>query len=158
MPISVHILNGPNLNLLGTREPLIYGRDTLKDIETLCNKQAKGLGLSLTFRQTNNEGELVGFIQAAQKKAGGLIINAAAFSHTSIAVLDALKGLDIPIIEVHLSNIFKREAFRHHSYVSEVARGMICGLGSHGYVLALEAMAKLLEESNSVKNFPKKGT
>jgi 3-dehydroquinate dehydratase-2 len=154
VPICVHILNGPNLNLLGEREPAIYGRQTLQDIERLCRSRADELGLSIVFRQTNSEGELVSFIQDAHREAAGILINAAAFSHTSIAVLDALKGAALPVIEVHLSNIFKREAFRHHSYVSQIAEGVICGLGAQGYVLALEALARLIETKKTGTNIP----
>jgi 3-dehydroquinate dehydratase-2 len=138
------VLNGPNLNLLGTREPEVYGRETLRDIEVACADRADDLGLHLDFRQSNLEGELVEWIQGARKGAAGIVINPAAFTHTSVAILDALSAVDLPIIEVHLSNIHKREAFRHHSYVSRVAAGVICGLGSHGYLLALDAMARLV--------------
>ena len=136
----VYVLNGPNLNLLGTREPEIYGKTTLADIEKMVADRAVTLGLKADFRQSNSEGELVTWIQEAREAACGLILNAAAYSHTSIAILDALSALEIPIIEVHLSNIYKREEFRHHSYVSPVAQGVICGLGAQGYELALEAI------------------
>ncbi len=145
MPKPILILNGPNLNLLGTREPEIYGRETLKDIENLCAKRAEALGLSIDFRQSNAESELIGWIQGAGKTFDGIIINPAAFSHTSIAILDALKSLSIPIIEVHLSNIHSREEFRHHSYVSKAAKGVICGLGAQGYLFALDAIKSLLK-------------
>jgi len=144
-PKPIFVLNGPNLNQLGTREPEIYGDVTLADIETMCQGQAAKLGLSVDFRQSNLEGELVTWIQEAQDSASGTIINAAAYSHTSIALYDALKQLDQPIIEVHLSNIYMREAFRHHSHVSSLADGIICGLGAKGYTLALEAMAGLIQ-------------
>jgi 3-dehydroquinate dehydratase II len=140
------VLNGPNLNLLGTREPEIYGTGTLDDLETLCAETAEGLGIGIDFRQTNIEGELVSWIQEARGNAAGLIINPAAYSHTSIAIMDAIHALDIPVIEVHLSNIHKREAFRHHSYVSHAADGVICGLGFAGYRLALIALSDILEE------------
>ena len=140
------VLNGPNLNLLGTREPEIYGTGTLDDLETLCAETAEGLGIGIDFRQTNIEGELVSWIQEARGNAAGLIINPAAYSHTSIAIMDAIHALDIPVIEVHLSNIHKREAFRHHSYVSLAADGVICGLGFAGYRLALIALSDILEE------------
>jgi 3-dehydroquinate dehydratase-2 len=144
MPKPILILNGPNLNLLGTREPEIYGRESLKDIENLCAERAKALGLATEFRQSNSESELIGWIQGAGKTFDGIIINPAAFSHTSIAILDALKSLSIPIIEVHLSNIHQREEFRHHSYVSKAAKGVICGLGSQGYLFALEALKEMI--------------
>ncbi len=139
---KIFILNGPNLNLLGVRQPEIYGSETLADIEALCAARAKDLGLAIDFRQSNVEGELVGWIQEARDGAAGIILNAAAYTHTSIAILDALKAVDIPVIEVHLSNVFAREDFRHHSYVSLAATGVICGFGSAGYLLALEALAK----------------
>lgn len=141
MSKTVSILNGPNLNLLGTREPEIYGSETLSDIEQLCAGKAASLGLNIDFKQSNIEGELVGWIQDAKSNADGIIINAAAYTHTSIAILDALNACDFPIIEVHLSNIHQRESFRHKSYVSRAADGMICGLGSIGYTLALDAIA-----------------
>jgi 3-dehydroquinate dehydratase-2 len=140
------VLNGPNLNLLGTREPEIYGTGTLDDLETLCAETAEGLGIGIEFRQSNIEGELISWIHEARTSAAGLIINPAAYSHTSIAIMDALAALDIPVIEVHLSNIHKRESFRHHSYVSSVADGVICGLGFAGYRLALIALSDILEE------------
>lgn len=140
----VLVLNGPNLNLLGTREPEIYGRTTLADIAAACEARGGELGLEVTSLQSNNEGDLVDWIQGARETADGLIINAGAFTHTSIALLDALLAIDLPVIEVHLSNIFKRESFRHHSYVSPAAIGMICGFGLEGYLLALQAMAKKL--------------
>lgn len=141
---KIFILNGPNLNLLGKREPEIYGRDSLDDVRKACEKTAKALKLTIDFRQTNFEGELVGWVQEARDKAAGLIVNAAGLTHTSIALLDALQAAEKPVIEVHLSNIFRREAFRHHSYVSYAATGVICGLGLKGYVLALEALADIL--------------
>ncbi|MBP7064564.1 type II 3-dehydroquinate dehydratase [Ferrovibrio sp.] len=140
----IFVLNGPNLNLLGVRQPEIYGRDTLDDVETLCRFTADRLGLDLDFRQTNHEGVLIDSIQEARLKAAGIVINAGAFTHTSVAMLDALNAVDKPVIEVHLSNIFKREAFRHHSYVSPAARGGIFGLGPKGYALALEALADII--------------
>ena len=143
MTATILVLNGPNLNLLGEREPEVYGHETLADIEAACRKTAKALGLSIEFHQSNSEAELVDLIQNARRKAGGIIINAGALSHTSIAILDALQAVEVPIIEVHLSNIFRRETFRRRSYVSRAATGVICGLRGHGYVLALEAMARL---------------
>lgn len=147
MPQSVLVLNGPNLNLLGSREPEIYGRETLADIATLCRDAGKRLGLAIDFRQSNSEAELVGWIQEARGKKAGILINAGALTHTSISLLDALLASELPVLEVHLSNLFRREDFRHHSYVSRAARGMICGLGSQGYVLALEAMARIVGEA-----------
>ena len=140
----VFILNGPNLNLLGSREPDIYGSTTLAEIEAECSRAAANLGLEVDFRQSNTEGELVDWIQEAGGRARGIIINPGAYSHTSIALHDALLGASIPTIEVHLSNIFARERFRRHSYVSPVASGVICGLGPTGYVLALDALARLV--------------
>ena len=142
---TVYVLNGPNLNLLGVRDPSIYGRDTLADIEERCLARAAGLGLTLEFRQTNHEGQLVDWIQEARESADGIVLNAGALTHTSVAVLDALSAAGLPVIEVHLSNIFRREPFRHHSYVSLAAAGVICGLGAHGYELALDALAQLIE-------------
>lgn len=144
MAKRVLILNGPNLNLLGTREKDIYGSRTLADIEAMCRDSCKDLGLSCDFRQSNTEGELIDWIHSARKTADAIIINPAAYTHTSVAILDALKAVDLPIVEVHLSNIHQREVFRHHSYVSLAATGVICGLGPTGYRLALEAMAEIL--------------
>jgi 3-dehydroquinate dehydratase-2 len=142
---TVLILNGPNLNLLGTREPGIYGAETLADIETSTKSHAAKLGLAVDFRQSNMEGELVSWIQQARGSAAGLILNAGAYTHTSIAILDALRAADMPVVEVHLSNIFRREDYRKHSYVSEAATGIISGFGPHGYLLALDAIARLTE-------------
>ena len=142
---TVSILNGPNLNLLGVREPSIYGRDTLGDIEERCAVRAEALGLEIDFRQSNHEGQLVDWIQEARESADGIILNAGALTHTSVALLDALSAAELPVIEVHLSNIFRREGFRHHSYVSLAANGVICGLGAKGYELALDAIASLIE-------------
>jgi 3-dehydroquinate dehydratase-2 len=141
MTQTLLILNGPNLNLLGTREPEIYGTTTLADIEALSESHAKKYGLATDFRQTNHEGELVEWVQQSGS-FHALILNAGAYTHTSVALHDALKSLRIPIIEVHLSNIFAREPFRHHSYVSPLARGVICGFGSTGYALAIDALAR----------------
>jgi 3-dehydroquinate dehydratase-2 len=142
---TVLILNGPNLNMLGVRQPEIYGRDTLADIEQACTDEAEQVELEIDFRQSNHEGELVTWIQEARTAHDGIIVNAGAYSHTSVAILDALNAAELPVIEVHLSNIFRRDAFRHHSYVSLAATGVVCGLGVHGYLLALQAMARLLE-------------
>ncbi len=144
MSKTVFILNGPNLNMLGLRQPEIYGRETLADVETLCHERAKDLGLSVDFRQSNIEGDLITWAQEARTKADGLLVNAGGFSHTSVALMDALLACEKPVIEVHISNIFRREAFRHHSYISFAARGVICGLGPKGYAIALEAMADLV--------------
>lgn len=142
---TVVVLNGPNLNMLGKREPNIYGRDTLADVEKACRAHAKTLGLALDFRQSNHEGELVGWIQEARGKAAGIVINAAALTHTSVALLDALQAAEVPTIEVHLSNIYRREPFRHHSYISRAAVGVICGLGPKGYLMALDALAGMIK-------------
>jgi 3-dehydroquinate dehydratase-2 len=144
MAKPVFVLNGPNLNLLGSREPEIYGRTTLADIEAETRKRAGTLGLSVEFRQSNHEGELVGWLQEARQGAAGVVLNAGAYTHTSVAIHDALKAVDVPVIEVHISNPYKREPFRHTSYVSPVATGVICGLGAQGYSLALEALATLI--------------
>ena len=144
MPGKVLVLNGPNLNLLGTREPDVYGDETLDDIEANCRARATTLGLDIDFRQTNTEGQLVDWVQQARGQFDVLIVNAGAYTHTSVALLDALKAVDLPVIEVHLSNIHQREEFRHHSYVSKAALGMICGFGSFGYDLSLEAAARIL--------------
>jgi 3-dehydroquinate dehydratase-2 len=141
----IDVLNGPNLNLLGVREPEIYGHQTLADIEELCRKTGRERGLEIAFRQSNHEGQIIDWIQEARGAAAGIVINPAGFTSTSIAILDALKMFEGPIIEVHLSNIHRREAFRHHSFVSLAATGVICGLGAHGYALALEAIADLIE-------------
>ena len=144
MTATVHVLNGPNLNLLGKRQPEIYGKDTLADIEAACRALAAELGLGLVFRQSNHEGQLVDWIQEARTAAAGIAINPGALSHTSVAILDALNAFAGPVIEVHVSNIHRREAFRHHSYVSLRADGVIAGCGTEGYVLALRRLATLL--------------
>jgi len=144
MPKPIFVLNGPNLNLLGVREPAIYGAETLADVGRRTQARAQALGLAVDFRQTNHEGELVDWIQEARESASGVILNAGALTHTSVAILDALNAAEKPVIEVHLSNIFRREEFRHHSYVSAAARGVICGFGAKGYELAIEAMANIL--------------
>ena len=144
MAKPIYVLNGPNLNMLGTREPAVYGSETLADLKVRCEAAAKAHGQTIDFRQSNSEGELVGWIQEARGAASGIILNAGAYTHTSVAILDALQAAELPVVEVHLSNIFKREAFRHHSYVSAAANGVICGLGGKGYSLAVEAMAELI--------------
>src|SRR6202451_4597359 len=139
-PIVV-VLNGPNLNLLGEREPEIYGRETLADVEADCRRVGGALGLSIEFHQSNREYEIIDFIHGARERAAGIVINPAAFTHTSVAILDALSAFEGPIIEVHISNVHKREALRHHSYVSGVASGIIVACGKKGFTLALQAIA-----------------
>ena len=138
----IHILNGPNLNLLGEREPEIYGSESIDDIQKLTENFAKSKNTEIIFKQTNHEGELIEMIHDARKKSYGLIINPAGYTHTSVAIYDALLSLDIPIIEVHISNIYKREKFRHSSYVSMAANSVISGFGIDGYIFALESMLK----------------
>lgn len=138
------VLNGPNLNLLGTREPAVYGRETLEDVRRMVEARAAELGCEVDFRQSNHEGELVTWIQEARGRAQGVIVNAGAYTHTSVAIMDALKAVDLPVWEVHLSNIYKREPFRHRSYISPIAEGVICGLGPRGYLAALDAAAAKL--------------
>ena len=150
MAKPVFVLNGPNLNLLGSREPEIYGHTTLADIEAETKKRAQALGLTVDFRQSNHEGELVDWVQEARGAASAVVLNAGAYTHTSVALHDALKAVEVPIIEVHISNPYKREPFRHTSYVSPVATGVICGVGAQGYSLAIEAVAQLIA--------PKKGS
>jgi 3-dehydroquinate dehydratase-2 len=145
MSKPIYVLNGPNLNLLGVREPEIYGHDTLSDIETRCRSLLEGTGHGLVFRQSNHEGELVDWIQEARTEACALIINPAAYTHTSVALHDALKALSVPIIECHLSNPHARESFRHHSYVSLAANGVIAGFGAIGYELAIRAVLSLVK-------------
>ncbi|HAQ34387.1 MAG: type II 3-dehydroquinate dehydratase [Maricaulis sp.] len=140
----VYILNGPNLNLLGRREPHIYGTQTLKNVESMCEAKAAALGLTIDFRQTNHEGELIDWVQEAMDSAAALILNAAGYTHTSVALHDALKALSIPIIEVHLSDPAQRESFRHISFVGMAATQSIAGLGARGYELALESAASLV--------------
>jgi 3-dehydroquinate dehydratase-2 len=144
MAATVFVLNGPNLNMLGVREPSIYGGKSLKEIGEDCIAAGKALGLTVDFRQTNHEGVLVDWIQEAATAAAGIVMNPGAYTHTSVAIHDAIRAAGRPVIEVHLSNIFAREAFRHHSYVSPVAAGVICGLGPMGYILALDALKHLI--------------
>jgi len=145
MAKKIIILNGPNLNLLGTRQPDVYGTLTLDDIELQCAERANELGLQIEFRQSNHEGELISWIQQCHGEGfSGLIINPAAYSHTSIGIRDALSAMDMPKVEVHISNIFARESFRHHSHISPVASGIICGFGPAGYLLALNAIIDLV--------------
>lgn len=147
MAKRILVLNGPNLNMLGLREPETYGSDTLADIEAMCTAEGKNLGLSVDFRQSNLEGDLVTWIQQARGNFDAIVINPAAYSHTSVAIHDALRIADMPVVEVHLTNIHARERFRHHSYVSAVAAGVICGLGPVGYKLALVALAERLSKA-----------
>jgi 3-dehydroquinate dehydratase II len=142
-PKPVYVLNGPNLNLLGKRQPEIYGHETLADVEAACARLAGELGLSVRCHQSNHEGALVDLIHQARDEGSGIILNAGAYTHTSVAILDALNAFEGPVLEVHISNIHKREAFRHHSYVSLRAEGMIAGFGTEGYLLALRRMATL---------------
>lgn len=147
---TIHVLNGPNLNLLGTREPGIYGRATLADVEKLCRATAKAHGYAVEFRQSNHEGEIVDAIhEAGAKKAAGIVINPAGYTTTSVAILDALIACGLPAIEIHISNIYAREAFRQHSLVSKVARGVISGFGVKGYALAIEGLAAMIEQSKT---------
>lgn len=143
---TIYVLNGPNLNLLGSREPEIYGRDTLADIEKAVCERAGHLGLAVSFRQSNHEGVLIDWLQEARGTAAGVVLNAGGLSHTSVALLDATRALDVPLIEVHLSNPYRREHFRRRSFISEAATGVICGLGATGYLLAVEALAGLLKD------------
>jgi 3-dehydroquinate dehydratase II len=141
----IYVLNGPNLNLLGKRQPHIYGHETLADVERDCRALANELKLEIKFHQSNREYEIIDWIHEARETAGGIAINPGAFTHTSIAILDALNAFDPPIIEVHISNIHKREVFRHHSYVSGVASGVIAGFGTQGYIFALRRLAHLID-------------
>ena len=144
MDLPVLVLNGPNLNLLGTREPDLYGTETLGQIQARVKRRAKERGLKVDFRQSNAEHELIAWIQAARGTAAGIILNAGAFTHTSLAIADALAAVGLPMVEVHLSNIFRREHFRHHSHMSRQADGLVCGFGGESYVLAVDAMAHVL--------------
>lgn len=143
---SVLVLNGPNLNLLGTREPAIYGRETLADVAQRCEQAGERLGLAIDFRQSNAEHQLIDWLHEARERVDGIVINPAAYTHTSVAIADALAAIAKPVIEVHISNVHKREAFRHHSYVSPIAEAIIVGCGTQGYVLALERLAVLLDK------------
>jgi 3-dehydroquinate dehydratase II len=144
LPKPIYILNGPNLNLLGMRQPEIYGRETLADVAEACAALAEDLGLTIRFHQSNHEGQIVDWIHEARAQGAGIVINPAAYTHTSVAILDALNAFEGPVIEVHISNVHKRESFRHHSYVSLRADGVIAGLGTQGYQLALRRMATLV--------------
>jgi 3-dehydroquinate dehydratase-2 len=148
MATTVYVLNGPNLNLLGTRQPEVYGRATLADVEALCRDAGNRHGLAIEFRQSNHEGVLVDWIQEARAKgAAGIVINPAAYTHTSIAILDALLACDLPVVEIHISNVHARDDFRRHSYVSRVAKAVICGFGVNGYRLAIDGLAAMLPSS-----------
>jgi 3-dehydroquinate dehydratase II len=145
MAKTVYVLNGPNLNLLGTREPKTYGRATLKDVEKLCRTAGARHNMEIEFRQSNHEGEIVDAIHEARtKKAAGIVINAGGYTHTSVAIRDAVAAVELPVIEVHISNIFARENFRHHSHIAAVARASLCGFGISGYALAIEGLAGLI--------------
>jgi len=146
MTKSILVINGPNLNLLGTREPEIYGAETLDDIKDNMTAKAGKLNLSIDFRQSNIEGDIVNWIQEARENHDAIVINAGALTHTSVAIMDALLAVDTPCVEVHLSNIFKREEFRHHSYISSAAVGMITGFGAVGYLMAVDAVSDILSE------------
>lgn len=143
---SLLILNGPNLNLLGLRQPEVYGRTTLAELEALCQARATERGAELAFRQSNHEGQLLDWIHGARGTADGIILNAGAYTHTSIALMDALSSAEVPAIELHLSNVHAREDFRHRSYIAKVAVGLICGFGPEGYLLAIDAMLGHLEK------------
>ncbi|WP_437123474.1 type II 3-dehydroquinate dehydratase [Limimonas halophila] len=144
------VLNGPNLNLLGQREPGVYGGDTLATIEALCHDRARAHGLAVDFHQSNHEGELVELVHAAGARCRGIVVNAGAYTHTSVALLDALRAVRLPVVEVHLSNVFQRESFRHHSYIAPVALGVISGFGKDGYAFAIDALAaRTREERNT---------
>lgn len=140
MTLSILILNGPNLNLLGTRQPEVYGATTLADVEAMCAEKARALGIRIDFRQSNHEGTLVDWIHEAKGQHDGIVLNAGAYTHTSIALLDAIASVELPVAEVHISNIHKREEFRHLSYISKVALGMICGFGPYGYLMGIDAL------------------
>jgi 3-dehydroquinate dehydratase-2 len=142
----IAVLNGPNLNMLGLREPQLYGSATIDDVENLCAEAAEHLGLAIDFRQTNGEGELIGWVQECRNKAAGIVINPAGYTTSSIGLMDALLAVDLPTIEVHITNIHRREEFRQHSFVSKAATGVIAGLGVQGYALALQAIATILED------------
>lgn len=142
----IYVLNGPNLNLLGKRQPAIYGYETLADVEADCRKAAADLNLEIKFHQSNAEHQIIDWIHESSETAGGIVINPAAYTHTSVAILDALNTCEFPIIEVHISNVHKREAFRHHSFVSSVASGVIAGFGTQGYTLAIQRLARLIDE------------
>lgn len=144
MAKTIYVLNGPNLNLLGSREPETYGRSTLKDVETLCHETAERHQFAVEFRQSNSEGTLIDWIQeAGAKRAAGIVINAGGYTHSSVAIRDALAAVNLPVVEVHVSNVFARESFRHHSFIAPVARATLCGFGVQGYALAITGLASM---------------
>jgi 3-dehydroquinate dehydratase II len=149
MPKPIFVLNGPNLNLLGRRQPEVYGTSTLEDVRKCTETRASELGFNIEFRQSNHEGQLVDWIQEAREAASAIILNAGGFTHTSVALLDALQAAELPVVEVHLSNIFRRDQFRQHSYISLGANGVICGFGAKGYELAVEAVADIVGRQGS---------
>ena len=148
MNLKILVINGPNLNLLGTREREKYGQSSLEDIKNKCEAHAKKIDLEVEFKQSNVEGEIVNFIQEARKKYSGIIINAGGYTHTSVAILDALLAVKKPTIELHITNIYKREDFRHKSLISKAADGIICGLGADGYIMALNGIKKIVDNEN----------
>ena len=151
MAKSVYVLNGPNLNLLGTREPETYGRATLKDVERLCRERADRHKLAVEFRQSNHEGDLIDWIhEAGAKKAFGIVLNAGGYTHTSVSIRDAVAAVSVPVVEVHVSNIFARDHFRHHSHIAPVARALLCGFGIEGYGLAIDGLAALIGAKHKV--------
>ena len=150
MTHSILILNGPNLNLLGTRQPEVYGPTTLSDIEALCHEKAKALGIEIVFAQSNHEGALVDMLHAARGVHAGVILNAGAYTHTSVALMDAISSIMLPVVELHLSNIHAREAFRHKSYIAPVAVGQICGFGAAGYPLAMDALVSHIGQVDDI--------
>ncbi len=145
MSSIILVLNGPNLNMLGLREPTVYGHETLADVEALCQRTGQAHGFTVECQQTNHEGQMIDWIHQARGRVAGIVINPGAWTHTSVALHDALAASEVPTLEVHISNVHKREAFRHHSYISLVAVGVIAGFGTHGYKLALDHFAKLLK-------------
>jgi len=149
MAKTVYVLNGPNLNLLGAREPETYGHSSLKDVERLCRKVASSHRLGIEFRQSNHEGELVEWVhEAGAQKAAGVVLNAGGYTHSSVAIRDAVAAIDLPVIEVHISNVFAREDFRHFSHIAPVAKGTLCGFGINGYALAISGLAAMLDEDD----------
>ena len=151
---TILILNGPNLNLLGTREVRIYGNRTLKEIESMCHKRAQKLGLATRFEQSNDEGSLIDLMQEEADNVSGIILNAAAYTHTSLAMADTVSAIGLPVIEIHLSNVYARESYRHYSYLAPVSAGVICGFGAMSYLLALDAMKDLLEGEGKSCDLP----
>jgi 3-dehydroquinate dehydratase II len=145
MATTIYVLNGPNLNLLGTREPQTYGRATLQDVERLCRESAKRHAFAVEFRQSNHEGELIDWIQeAGAKKAAGILLNPGGYTHTSVAIRDAIAAVAVPLVEVHISNVFARESFRHVSHIAPIAKASLCGFGAQGYALAIDGLAALI--------------